>query len=219
MKTSRIIAVLVLLCCASFVLVGSKFLGQREARAGTITTLPEEPRPREPALWAGTAPPIDREAPPQPEPAVEQPPEVNAAQVANHYVFLPEELQALGTRVPERLAEFDAATPAEQVELGRDLLVHSIAVIMCATDSGPIPKGMVDDGDLSHTGRDGKWSFQINNSTFHFVDAEFPEYRAYMDVYRSTIEHQMVPPAAMIELPAHVAESIRQRAQEALGWL
>jgi hypothetical protein len=221
MKTSRITAVLVLVCCASFVLVGSNWLGHREARAGKVPTPPpEDPLPRESVLGASATPSMDREAPPPPEPVVEPRPAVNEApEVANHYVFLPEELQALGTLVPQRLAEFDSATPAEQVELGRDLLVHSLAVIMCATGTGPIPKGMVGDGDLSHTGRDGKWSFQINNSTFHFYDSECPEYREYMAVYSKTLVNQMVPLATMIELPAHVAESIRQRAQEALGWL
>jgi hypothetical protein len=121
--------------------------------------------------------------------------------------------------VPARLKKFDEATPAEQLQLGRDLLVHSIAVILCATEAGPIPRGAPGDGDLSHTGRDGKWSFQINSSTFHFNEREFPEYPEYIKLMNSAFDDQMVPLPITVELPADMAERIRQRAQEALGWL
>lgn len=136
-----------------------------------------------------------------------------------HYAFLPDELQPLATMVPERLKKFDDATPAEQLQIGRDLLVHSIAVILCATNAGPIPKGAEGDGDLSHTGGDGKWSFQINSSTFHFYEREFPEYPECIALMSSAYDEQMVPLATTVELPAYLAERIRQRAQEALGWL
>jgi hypothetical protein len=220
MKISRTATVLALVSCAILVMVVLEWPKDRESRASAplAPAEVEERRQPEAALVAAAAPEPDREELPA-FGVVEEPFPSDVPPSTFHYVFLPDELQPLATVVPERLKKFDDATPAEQLQLGRDLLVHSIAVILCATDAGPIPKGAAGDGDLSHTGRDGKWSFQINSSTFHFNEREFPEYPEYMTLLNSAYDDQMVPLATTVELPAHLAERIRRRAQEALGWL
>lgn len=133
--------------------------------------------------------------------------------------FLPADLQALSASVPEKLVAFEAATPSEQLFLGRELLAHSIAVILCARGGGPVAPGMPGYGDLSFTGQDGKWSFQVNTATFHFYEHEFPEYAEYAALLRTAYDDQMVPLPTTIDLPGHLAERIRHRAQEALAWL
>jgi len=135
------------------------------------------------------------------------------------HAYLPADLEPLSTMIPERLALFDAATPAERFQQARELLAHSIAVIQCATGQGPIGQGMLGDGDASFTGQGGKWSFQVNTSTFHFYDYEYPEYPEYIALLRTAYDEQMVPLDVVIELPEDLAQRIRQRAQEALGWL
>lgn len=135
------------------------------------------------------------------------------------YTFLPEELQPLSTMIPERLDAFEKATPVEQLQLGRELLVHSIAVLMCASGTGPIERGQPGDGDLSYAGRDGRWSFQINTSTFHFHESQYPEYPEYMKLLRSSYDEQMVPLATPVELTPDLAQRIRVRVHEALAWL
>lgn len=135
------------------------------------------------------------------------------------YSFLPAELQPLSSMIPERLEAFDKATPVEQLQLGRELLVHSVAVIMCATGAGPVQPGQPGEGDLSYAGRDGRWSFQINTSTFHFHESEYPEYPEYMRLLRSSYDDQMVPLPTPVELTPDLVQRIRMRAQEALAWL
>lgn len=221
MRNSRAATVLALVSFALLVIAASKWRGDRQARASTVTPPGEVEVARRPeaALVAAPEPDAVREELPAPLVVKEDPPASDVSPAAFHYDFLPDELQPLGTMVPERLKAFDAATPAEQLQLGRDLLVHSIAVIQCATAAGPIPKGMVGDGDLSHVGRDGKWSFQINSSTFHFYEREFPEYPEFISLLNTAYDDQMVPLPITVELPAQLAERIRQRAHEAIGWL
>jgi len=221
MKTSRIATVLILVSCALFVVVGSKWLGQRESRASALQVPAEveEPRQHDVALLAAADPIADREEAPAPVLEAKSPPAAIAPPATPQYVFLPDDLQPLATLVREHLKAFDEATPAQQLDLARDLLVHSIAVIQCATETGPIPKGTAGDGDLSHTGRDGKWAFQVNSWTFHLNESQFPEYPEYMALLNAVREGQMIPLSTAIELPADLAQRIRERAQEALSWL
>jgi len=220
MKTSRAASVLALAAVALLVIVGLNWLGSRESHASAASPpiVVEEPHPPRDPLVAATGPAAIRDELPVPA-VVDSAPPSSVAPQAMHYAFLPDDLQPLATMVPERLKAFDAATPAEQLLLGRDLLVHSIAVIQCATETGPIPKGAEGDGDLSYTGRDGKWAFQINSWTFHLYESQFPEYPEYIALLNSAYDDQMVPLQTSVELPADLAERIRQRAQEALSWL
>jgi len=133
--------------------------------------------------------------------------------------FLPEELAVLGVSIHERLAEFDAASPTQQLHEARELLAHSIAVILCARGEGPIPRGMPGDQDVSLAGQGGRWSFQVNYQTFHFDGADFPEYAEYVPLLRSAYDDEMVLASTAVELPERLAEDIRLRAYEAISWL
>jgi hypothetical protein len=133
--------------------------------------------------------------------------------------FLPPELQVLAQRIPEDLEKFEAATPVERMQQARELLSYSIAVIQCVQGTGPIPRGAPGDGDLSRAGKDGKWSFQLNMRTFHFDASEFPEYEEYLTLFSSLYDEEMRLLRKDTELPERLAQDIRLRAYEALGWL
>jgi hypothetical protein len=219
MKISILAGVLGLALVVALVSFGPRWLGQRESEAKT--RLPTQAVAREPdPILLAAAEPAGERAEIAAAPVEGGTPSGDAStEGLPSYAFLPAELEPLSAWIPEHLEEFDAATPAEQLHLGRELLAHSIAVIMCGTGAGPVPRGLPEDGDLSHTGKDGKWSFQINTSTFHFYDHEYPEYAEYMTLLRSAYDDQMVPLETTIELPEDLANKIRRRAREALGWL
>ena len=133
--------------------------------------------------------------------------------------FLPDELAVLRVSIHERLAAFDAASPTERLHEARELLAHSIAVILCARGEGPIPRGMPGDQDVSLAGQGGRWSFQVNYQTFHFDGVDFPEYAEYVPLLRSAYDDEMVLASTSVELPDRLAEDIRMRAYEAISWL
>src|SRR5262245_3466052 len=191
MKISRIAVALALALCVVLALVVPNWPGSRESHASAVSppTAEEETGSPHDALVAAAEP-----APVREEASVPVADGASASSVARpeFYAFLHDDVQPLATLVREPLKAFDARNPAEQLDLGRDLLVHSIAVIQCATEIGPIPKGAAGDGDLSYTGRDGKWAFQINSWTFHLREAQFPEYREYMALLNSAHEAQRI---------------------------
>jgi hypothetical protein len=220
MKIPMLAVVLALVIGGFLLYLGPRWLDARVSEARTPSPAQADSLAPDPLVSAAATPPPLARAALSGAPADEgEPQEPVPAEDPVAYAFLPEELEPLSAWIPEHLEEFDAATPAEQLHLGRELLAHSIAVIMCGTGAGPVPRGMPEDGDLSYTGQDGKWSFQINTSTFHFYDHEYPEYAEYMTLLRSAYDDQMVPLETTIELPEDLANQIRRRAREALGWL
>ena len=209
-----------LVVCAVLIGFAPKWLRRGESHAAALPATPVESH----RVEASLAPDMIALASDREEiaaPVAEEPTKTAQSQkVAVTHTFLPQELEPLSTLIPDHLAKFDAATPIERLQLGRELLSHSIAVIMCATGTGPIPKGQPGDGNLSYTGQEGIWSFQINTSTFHFHDYEFPEYPEYIALLSTIYDENMVAiPTATVELPEDLAAMIRQRAQEALSWL
>lgn len=223
MKRPHLAIVGLLAACIVLIGIGPKWLGDRPSHASTIRPPAEETEPRAPVdvtlLEAErTAVPVPKgdEAEPVVEEAVPESPD--DGRIAS-YTFLPTDLQPLSAMIPEALEAFDAATPAEQLILGRELLAHSIAVIQCASGRGPVPPGSPDDGNLALTGQDGRWAFQVNASIFQFHDFEFPEYPEYIAVLRTAYDDEMRPVETPVELPPELALKIRRRAQEALAWL
>lgn len=138
-------------------------------------------------------------------------------QLAGNSDFLPSELAGLPISLPKLLADFDAASPAKRVFVGRDLLAQSIAIIQCATGVGPLAKGSPEEMNLFF-GQDGKWCFRLNDRTFHFLDYEFPEYPEITALVRAASRAE-APGTATVELPADMEERIRNRAYEAIAWL
>ena len=222
MQATKSSLTIVVLVCGALGTTAFFWLGRPDARAASSSlSLKTESQAgvlSESQLSGAEAPSL-REAAPDRVASEAPAPRPLPPKEASTYAFLPRELEPLGGLIRQHLDAFNEAAPAARLQLGRELLVHSLAVIMCATGAGPIEKGLLGDGDLSFAGQGGKWSFQVNTSTFHFYDFQFPEYPEYMALLRSSYDDQMVPLPTVVELPEDLANKIRQRAQEALDWL
>ena len=150
-----------------------------------------------------------------PEPPLD--PEPTAAS----HSFLPEELQEVAFLLPEYFDSFQQASARDKFSQAREVLSFSIAILMCANGSGPLPMEDPEAGNLSYTGQDGFWSFHLNGRTFKFSDYEYPEYAEYIPLLNKAMfptdeEGNSLPPIAM-ELPPDLEARIQHRVFEALA--